>query len=1062
MGRFCTGTVRPLLAAVALIATWDLAELASAGAREDGLLAASGVRGGLVVHLGCGDGTLTAALRASGRYLVHGLDRDAATVARARERLRSSGLYGPVTLDRLTGSRLPYADNLVNLLVVSNRSGIPEAEWMRVLAPNGVALIKGGKDDETAPAGWRKTVKPWPDEIDEWTHWLHGPDGNAVADDTAIGPPRHLQWVGPPRWLKHHNATIGFSAMVSAKGRLFYILDDSPPGVFGPPRKWTLTARDAFNGTQLWTREMKSWGWPAWVGRGKRSRSRFDQPTDLQRRLVAVGDRVYAPLGPGQALCQLDAATGETVRTYPGTERPSEVICHDGTLIVSVHRERDDAKTQLLAKSILAFEADTGTLLWKKEGLGGVAGKTNELRKYTCLYLAAAADRLFYVDGDSIVSAEVKTGKELWRVPRPPRKETESRYARLYVPDLVTLVVDGERLLVGQSTAYNKIPWNKPLRTTLLALSAETGERLWSAECGNWGYGSPPDVFVADGRVWVHAFGQYALAGLDPTTGNVLREFATSEAMDGPHHHRCYRNKATSRYVLTARRGVEFLDLRSGENLLHHWVRGACRYGIMPCNGLLYAPPDPCMCYATAKVNGLLALAAERQNRPTTPASERRERGPAFRKIEAREWSAAWPSYRHDAHRSGSTPAAVSAKLEEVWRAGIGGRLSSVTVADGKVFAASLSDHTVRALDQNSGRLVWQYTTGGAVDSPPTFHKGTVLFGSGDGHVYCLRSSDGERVWRFQAAPADVRIVAFGRLASAWPVHGSMLVEGDTAYVAAGRSSFLDGGIRLYALDVATGKVLQERTLYTPDRDTGEGTYDARLRYDMPPDSTGALSDILVSDGSRIHMRQVKIDPDDITRDFEEEMTGAERQAFYKQRQTGKILDYGPQVTSTAGLLDGSGFNQAFWSFEGKSHCRLLVYDDRATYGVRAYRGRPHRHMRSKYVLGSRRNALFADERKSGKRQWSLALPLRVRALVAAREVVLVAGAPDRAPSGDPWGAYEGRNGGLLWAVSKGDGKKRAEYELDSPPVWDGMAAAKGRLYVATTDGAVVCLGATQ
>ena len=43
-------------------------------ARE--ILDATGVKGGIVVHLGCGKGRLTAALRASDAYLVRGLDPD--------------------------------------------------------------------------------------------------------------------------------------------------------------------------------------------------------------------------------------------------------------------------------------------------------------------------------------------------------------------------------------------------------------------------------------------------------------------------------------------------------------------------------------------------------------------------------------------------------------------------------------------------------------------------------------------------------------------------------------------------------------------------------------------------------------------------------------------------------------------------------------------------------------------------------------------------------------------------------------------------------------------------
>jgi hypothetical protein len=55
--------------------------------------------------------------------------------------------------------------------------------------------------------------------------------------------------------------------------------------------------------------------------------------------------------------------------------------------------------------------------------------------------------------------------------------------------------------------------------------------------------------------------------------------------------------------------------------------------------------------------------------------------------------------------------------------------------------------------------------------------------------------------------------------------------------------------------------------------------------------------------------------------------------------------------------------------------------------------------------------------------------------------------------------ALEGRHGGLLWIVSKADGRPAARYRLESPPVFDGMAAAEGRLFVSTLDGSVVALG---
>jgi hypothetical protein len=45
-----------------------------------------------------------------------------------------------------------------------------------------------------------------------------------------------------------------------------------------------------------------------------------------------------------------------------------------------------------------------------------------------------------------------------------------------------------------------------------------------------------------------------------------------------------------------------------------------------------------------------------------------------------------------------------------------------------------------------------------------------------------------------------------------------------------------------------------------------------------------------------------------------------------------------------------------------------------------------------------------------------------------------------------------------LWAVSAATGDRLAEQRLDASPVFDGMAAAGSRLYLATTDGKVLCL----
>ena len=46
-----------------------------------------------------------------------------------------------------------------------------------------------------------------------------------------------------------------------------------------------------------------------------------------------------------------------------------------------------------------------------------------------------------------------------------------------------------------------------------------------------------------------------------------------------------------------------------------------------------------------------------------------------------------------------------------------------------------------------------------------------------------------------------------------------------------------------------------------------------------------------------------------------------------------------------------------------------------------------------------------------------------------------------------------------LLALAASDGRELARYPLDAPPVFDGLAAARGRLYAALENGRVVCLG---
>ena len=888
------------------------------------ILDTTGVKGGLIIHIGCGDGRLTSALLANDSYLIHGLDANPQNVKKAREHIKSLDLYGSVSVDRLTAKRLPYIDNLVNLVVSEDLGRISMSEVMRVLSPNGVAYIKKS-------GRWTKTVKPWPKEIDEWTHYLHDASNNAVAHDSVIGPPRRMQWVGSPRWARHHDRMSSVSAAVSAGGRVFYVFDEGSRFSVLLDPKWSLIARDAFNGKILWKRRMSNWHthlWPLKSG-----------PAQLPRRLVAVGDCVYITLSIDAPLMALDAVTGKTIRTYNDTKATEEVILSDGVLFLLVNQKAVGSASggkfwvwDEAPRKIMAIRADSGEVLWATE------------QRVLPVTLAADSQRVYFHDGQGVVCLDRDTGNELWRSHPVARADVIHSF---YAPTLV--VYENVVLFSGGETAGKQTgTWYTSGKDTMTALSADTGKVLWTAYHPPSGYRSAEDILVMNGLVWTGETTSGKVVGLftgrDPHTGEVKSKFPP-DIETYWFHHRCHRGKATDNYLLMSRAGIEFIDVRNEQWIPHHWVRGACLYGIMPANGLVYAPQHPCACYLEAKLYGFNALApASVGPRIARHAANdtRLEEGPAYDKdIAAKEAKDEWPTYRHDAARSGCASTAVPATLKRVWQADVGGRLTSPVIAEGKVFVASVDAHTIHALDSSSGKRLWQYTAGGRVDSPPTIFQGRVLFGSACGWVYCLRASDGVLAWRFRVAPMDQRLMAFEQVESVWPVHGSVLIQDGVLYCVAGRSMFLDGGLRLWRLDPKTGRPLSQVVLDDHDQATGKNLQ----AYVSWLNMITALPDILSSDGRLVYMRSQPFNLDG-TRLPLKKFPCRPDASFYAPPAT-QHRDH-VHLFCPTGFLDDSWWHRTYWMYgstfvggwdgyylAGKvaPAGRILVFDDSRVYG---------------------------------------------------------------------------------------------------------------------------------
>ncbi len=1024
--------------------------------------------GGLVVFAGFDDAASVAALQVGEGTIVQGLSTARETVVQAREQLPAAGGCGTVSVRRYDGAILPYNDNLVNMLFVGGAETIAHGEIMRVLVPGGTAFLRKG-------GGWTRRVKNIPAAIDDWPCALYGADGNAVSGDTAVGPPRHLQWFAEPRFGRQHEHMSSVSAVVSARGRLFSILDEGSNYSIMLPADWKLVARDAYNGAILWKRRI-----PEWFTRYFPMKN---GPSVLGHRLIATETAVFVTLGLNAPVSVLDAATGTTVRVLEKTADTHEFVLDDGVVYavctvggepVLAYERKSDHPVAVKERNrvfkthyrkgprlIKAVKGDTGELLWQRRS------------PVQTLSLVVGGGRAVYHNDERVVCLDAGSGEEIWTTEKVGAGHGYmfGRGANMVIHDDVVLYATTEN--------------------TVHAFSLNDGKKLWDAPRPKTGHRSTQDLFVIDGRVW---YGETAsgrqkgiFTGRDLHSGKILAAFRPDV---NPYwfHHRCHRARATKNYLIVSRTGIELVDFRKEKWYPNHWVRGACAYGLIPANGMLYAPTHPCACYLSTKLQYFNALAPASRMTYEEPAADperRREKGPAFdRAIAAASAAGDWPQYRRDIARSGCTPAAVGPTVEQRWTAAMNGEPGRLVVAEGKAFVPVPDRHTLFALDAAAGNACWHFAAGARIDSPPAVVDGRVLFGSADGWVYCLAAADGTLLWRYRAARQRRQMVARGQLASVHPVHGSVLVDGGRVYCTAGRSRFLDGGIGLVVLDAATGKLIVENVLDETGTD-GKNLHAKVRGLSMPV----GLSDILSAKGPYLFMHSQPLD-----------------------KQGTPVTDAAKEdrdhLFTPTGFLDDSWFHRTYWVYgssfkSGWNHWydvgrvrpagRLLVFNDETVFGY----GRKQTYYRWSTPLAYHLFSIDKDpelkspERgKKGKRRrrkagymtqadwkrfhWSREVPLVVRAMVLAGDTLFIAGPPDlldeekawkkiddesgASAVAAQWNALNGERGSRLWAVSAKDGTTLADVAVESVPVYDGMAAANGRLYLALRDGTVICL----
>ena len=371
-----------------------------------------------------------------------------------------SGLYGRVSVEAWTQPGLPYVDNLVSLLVVLDPGKVGREELLRVLRPDGEMLVKQGER-------FVSTVKPRIAGTDEWTHWRHGPDRNAVSQDKLVDVPRRVQWL-------FTSAAVGErSHVLLTKGRAF------------AQDRETLIARDAFNGLPLWKAKLQ-----------KGNAFDWEYAVKVAALIVAKDERVYALTDDGR-LKALDAATGKPVMVYENAGVPWDILL--------VEDGRSQLGTLVLAgqDSIRALDAETGRLLWQEP----CDWPHNTITSTDTVFYIVGSDRRGKMEGE-IIARELLTGRLLWRKTYYWARRTDLGafgYDRLFYE---------MRSPHNWRDFYEKHPEEKEQdRYGLVIIDAKTGEELQKLKVGSSArHGEFRTGFWRHGQLVTEAFAKEGLS----------------------------------------------------------------------------------------------------------------------------------------------------------------------------------------------------------------------------------------------------------------------------------------------------------------------------------------------------------------------------------------------------------------------------------------------------------------------------------------------------------------------------------------------------------------------
>lgn len=845
---------------------------------------------------------------------------------------------------------------------------------------------------------WTRTVKPRPPGMDDWPQWRHGADRNPVSKDTLVDVPGRIQWLS-------FQGKQG-KEMLTAGGRNY----TSDSGL--------LRVRDSFNGLPLWNVKV-----------------------DAKIRPAATPDGVFVVIKG--VLHHLDGATGKTTREYPDAGSPATIL--------HARHGSDDILVSCTDDALIALRAGDGKVLWRMA-----------LDSPRAISIGSTPAQVIVISGDpraaaapsTLLALDLVTGKPRWQRNDLPWIKTCYRSS-----------IGGDAIAfeVGRYAIPKGMDQDKGVVTAIHFLAANDGRSLKDhAYMPAMRHDETPRAFFVDGKVVMHQ----GETKNQPTTLAIFNDLTSNPQIVPTVHQRrfplyCHPPVATERFFIYGELG--FTDWKTFEHRNNPITRGSCgrdSEGIIPANGLLYVFTNSCSCFSMLNGVAALATAYPRPPQDTHPLIK----GPAFgSSIRAATTGAgSWPMYRGDGYRTGSSATTVPAKVRQVWEAKPAapdfagpaleewneypfatGPLTPPVIAEGLVVVAQPHTHRVLAYNAANGQAAWDFTANGRIDSAPTIVDGMVLFGSRSGWMYCLKAADGTLVWRLRLAPDERRIVHCGQVESPWPTAGSVLVDNGIAYASAGLHPLTDGGMRVYAVDIRSGTLKWKQVV--TDMGYNDNAWRGRMGLDQD------YSDLLVQDGERIALSRWVFDPASGKNEY------LFQNSFYRIGRDGAYLTRGtwsygypmnrPRVRRPLqvgsgrmvfGINKGADPSKFKWEPTGGAPIRqapkLFRRDFKPGEAFNV------QWSEQKNDTESRIGLYFPANRTAEDSTWSAPYPGWVEGMVLTTERLFL--------------YAEGK----LKTHAISDGALLHEMPL-AQPVWDGLAAADGRLYLTTMDGRLLCLG---